>query len=85
MADISATTQSLVDTSEVFFKIKLLFFENASVLKIFWYAMKINNLQGDLSDILAKKTSLVDTRYDAQVHEWRADDMRYDQCFCFQN
>ena len=41
--------------SEVFFKIKLIFFLDTLILKIFFKIIKINNFRVDLSDISAKK------------------------------
>ena len=58
MRGVGAPT-TLIPSSEAYFKIKLTVFLDTSILKVFLKIIKTIDFRGDLSDISAKKTSLI--------------------------
>ena len=52
-------------TSEVFFKIKFLYFSGTLTLQIYFLIIQINDFRGEVSDVSAKTATLIRTRYNA--------------------
>ena len=56
-------TEGFVIVSDVFFKIKLLFFSDTVIPSIYFLIVKMNIFRGDLSDISAKTATLVNSDF----------------------